>query len=209
MRRIILTTTALALALSAGVQAQSGRYPDRYPDRDRDRYDDRYGYGRGDYRDVAELARDIDRTAESMYREAARNNRRPDRAEERMLYALRDLAVAADRFYADTGRRRDVRGSRQPYRVLLRSFDQAAAALSRVERRSYIDRGMDRIDDLLWQLSGTYRAGNGRYDRDGRGGRGWNRDRRWGGDRDGWRHGDRSTWDRRYDDRDDDDDDRR
>ena len=195
MRRTILTTTALALALCAGAQAQSSRYPDRY--------DDRYGYDRGDYRDVADLAREIDRTAESIYREAAQNNRRPDRAEQRMLYALRDLAVAADRFYADAGRRRDVRGSRQPYRVLLRAFDNTANALSRVERRSYIDRGMDRIDDLLWQLSGTYRAGN---DRDGRGrGRGWDRDRRWGGDRDGWRHGDRSTWDGRYDDRDDDD----
>ena len=85
MRRTTLITAALlALLLAPALQAQYGGYrsPDRY-----NRYPD---YGHMDR--VSYLAHQLDETARNIYRQAARNNRRPDQYEAQMLDDLRQLA---------------------------------------------------------------------------------------------------------------------
>lgn len=177
MRRTTLfaTTALLTLSLAPALQAQRG-----YPDRDRDRY----GYDRGR---VADIAREIDENASYAYREFARNNRRPNRAEARVLSDLRQLDQRAERFryeIRDNNRgSRDSRQDAQTFAALEDAFFEAAESLRYINDRPYVDRGMDRIYTLLNEVSRSYgrgyRTGYDRWDR----GRGWNRsDGRYGRD---------------------------
>jgi len=182
---IPMTALTLTLSMSPALQAQSRRAPDRYNDRYDNRYDNRY-----DTRRVASLAHEIEQTAYSIRREAERNNRRPDRWEARMLSALRELNQEADQFHAQVeSRRDDSRRSERDFQELVRTYREVGNVLDRVDPRPYLDRGMDRIGDLLSELSGYYgrrsdyrydRRGSDRYGRDGRYGRDrYDRDDRW------------------------------
>ncbi|HSK80002.1 MAG TPA: hypothetical protein VLQ45_26350 [Thermoanaerobaculia bacterium] len=183
----LIATAALALSLTSAAQAQwSNRYPDR---------------GRNNSR-VSELAYEIEATATSIYREAARNNRRPDRDEARVLSNLRELENRAQEFRQEVrdGRwgnrryddrydrrddrrydRRDSREDARDYDRLADAFYATADSLRYINRRPYIDRGMDRIYVLLREVSQSY-GGNDRW--------GWS-------DRRGWR--DRDDFRGRYD----------
>lgn len=187
----LIATAALALTLTSAAHAQWNRYPDR-----------------GRSGSVPELAYEIEATATSIYREAARNNRRPDRDEARVLSNLRTLESRArefrqevrdsrwdDRRY-DRYDRYDRRDNRRDYRENARDYDRLADAfyataesLRYIERRPYIDRGMDRIYHLLGEVS-RYYGGNDRWGWDNR--RGWrDRDGHYGRDRygrDRWRN---------------------
>ena len=182
----LIATAALALSLTSAAQAQwSNRYPDR---------------GRNNSR-VSELAYEIEATATSIYREAARNNRRPDRDEARVLSDLRELEARAREFrqevrdgrwydrrydrrddrYDRRDNRRDAREDARDYDRLADAFYATADSLRYIDRRPYIDRGMDRIYTLLGEVSRYY--GGSRNDRWGSG-RGWrDYDGRYGRDR--------------------------
>lgn len=179
---IPMTALTLTLSLSSAFQAdaQSRRVPDRHDRNDRyyDRYDNRY-----DARRVAALAEEIEQTAYFMRREAERNNRRPNQWESRMLSSLRELNQEADQFHAQADDRRvGSNRTNRDFQELIRAFRETGNILDRVDSRPYLDRGMDRIGDLLSELSGYYgRRGDYRYDRNGRDRRG--RGDRWDGDR--------------------------
>lgn len=188
---MLIPMAALTLALSASSALQAdppgqehGRYDDRY-----DRYDDRYNDrsrgrydSRHDSRRVAVLAHEIEQTAYWMRREAERNNRRPDRWESRMLSALRQLNHEADQFHGQVESRRYDGRSGRGFEELVRAYRETGYVLSRNDPRPYLDRGMDRIGDLLSEISRSYgRRGDYRWDRN---------DRRYGRDRDG------RDWDR-------------
>lgn len=165
-----VTTALLTLALSSSAMAQD-RWGNRYPDRyDRDRYDRYDRYDSRGTQNVAVLAREIEETAESIRRQAERNNRRPDREEARMLSALRELHEEADHFRDEVGDyRRDGRGSRGDLRELFRAYDFTADSLRYVSRRPYVDQGMDRIGYLLDELARSYGYNQrDRYNRRGR-----------------------------------------
>ena len=184
---MLIPMAALTLALSASsvlqadppdrqAQEHGRRYDDRYDDRSNGRYGSRY-----DSRNVAVLAQEIEQTAYWMRREAERNNRRPDRWESRMLSALRELNREADQFHAQVdgreynggrehngGRRYDGR-SNGGFEDLVRAYRETGYVLSRNDPRPYLDRGMDRIGDLLSEISRSYgRRGDYRYDRNDR-----------------------------------------
>jgi hypothetical protein len=159
-RNTLIATALLALLLAPALQAQYG-YPDRY----RDRYPD---YGHMDR--VSALAHEIDTTARSIYREAARNNRRPDRYEARMLDDLYQLYGQADRFHDQVeSYRRNPRRTAVEFAELERAFNRLGETLRYVQPRGYIDRGMERIYRLMTELSRYY--GRNGYDRWGRYGR--------------------------------------
>lgn len=163
----LFATTVLLLGLSTAswaAPAPADRYRDRYPDRN-------YGGDR-----VSSIAREIENTAAIIQREFDRNNRRPDRNEARVSAALQDLRAEADRFHRQTAGYRDSRYGGRGVDGLYRAFDRASDSLRYIERRGYVDRGMDRIWSLLSDLDGS-RGGRGRYDDRG----GW-RDRRDGRD---------------------------
>jgi hypothetical protein len=170
-------TTAALLALSLAPALQAQRW-----DRNDDRYRDRYpNYGQMDR--VTALAREIDSTAHYILREAERNNRRPDRDEARMLSSLRALDQRTERFYDRVGGyRRDPRRTADEFSALEAAFYQVEDALRYVEPRGYVDRGMERIHDLMNELSRYYgRGGYGSWrDR----GRDRHDDGRYGRDRD-------------------------
>ena len=161
-RNTLMTTALLALLLTPALQAQyrGDRYPDRYPDYDH-------------ISRVSALAHDLDATARSIYREAVRNNRRPDRYEARMLSDLQDLYVRADRFHDRVeSYRRTPRRTTAEFAQLERSFNRLGETMQHVEPRDYIDRGMERIYSLMTELSRFYgRNGYDRWGRYGRGGR--------------------------------------
>jgi len=163
---LFVTTAVLALSLSTAAMADER---DRYRDRDRDRYDDRYqdryDDRRGDYRNngrVDVIAREIAETAAAMRYEYDRNNRRPDRDEARVGANLRELQEEAYQFarYSSGSYRRDSRRDRG-LDGLLRAFDEVAHSLDRINRRPYVDRGMDRIWSLVSQLDRSDRYGRG------------------------------------------------
>ena len=182
---LFVTTAVLALSLSTAAMADDrDRYrSDRYDDRYQDRYDDRYRGGSRNGR-VDVIAREIEQTAAAMHREYERNNRRPDRDEARVAAALHELHEEAYQLarYSGGSYRRDSRRD-HGYDGLLRAFDQVASSLDRINRRPYVDRGMDRIWSLMSELDRHYGGRSDRY------GRGWNdrsyRDR---GYRDRYRH---------------------
>jgi hypothetical protein len=166
---MFVTTAVLALSLSTAAMADER---DRYRDRGRydDRYQDRYDDRRGDYRNngrVDVIAREIAETAAAMRHEYERNNRRPDRDEARVASNLRELHEEAYQFARSSSGdyRRDSRRDRG-LDGLLRAFNEVAYSLDRINRRPYVDRGMDRIWGLLSQLDRQY---GGRSDRYGRG----------------------------------------
>ncbi len=160
MRRTTLITAALlALLLAPALQAQ-GRYdsPERYGDR----YPD---YGHMDR--VAALAHEIDATARGIYRQAARNNRRPDQYEAQMLDDLRQLAGNAAHFHDEVeGNRQNPRHTANDFARLEESFNQLGITMQNVRPRPYVDRGMQQIYSRMTELS-RYYGGNG-YDRWGR-----------------------------------------
>lgn len=96
-----------------------------------------------------------------------------------MLSALRGLNHEADQFHAQVESRRYDGRSERGFGELVRAYRETGNVLERVDRRPYIDRGMQRIGHLLSELSGYYgRRGDYRYDQYGRDGRGWGNDRR-------------------------------
>ena len=189
-KTLFTATALLALSLAPALQAQYDRYPDRdrYSDRYSDRYQGRYpDYGHMDR--VSALAHEIDQTARYIYREAARNNRYPDRNEARMLQGLYQLYGRADRFHDQVeSYRRDPRRTDAEFVALEQSFNRLGNALRYVEPRSYVDRGMQRIYDLMSDLSRYYgRSGYGRWGRYGQDRYGYDRDDRYDRyDRDGY-----------------------
>ena len=177
----------------------------------------RYGYP-DSYRgstSVDRLAGEIEDLASGIYREYARNNRRPDHSERRALESLRELNVRADRFSRVMDDRRDLSHSDREYDLLVRAFFETQESLDRISRRPYVDRGMYEIGQRLRQMDRRFdryddrdRGRGGRYDRDGRYGRDGRDDRgdRWdrydSWDRyDRWDRGRRNGWDKDRDDR--------
>jgi hypothetical protein len=200
-RSTVLTAALFALSLAPALQAQ------RWGTRDQDRYG--YpGYGQRDR--AAVLARELAATADSIHRQAERNNRRPDRAEARVLADLHELDARAERFYREVegsgyrqdGYQRDRRYGTNGFAALEKAFFSLGDSLRYIQPRGYIDRGMARIDDLMNELGRYYGRSSG-YDR-----RGYGRERQ-GFDPYGRydRQGDRDRFDRREDLRDDDRDD--
>lgn len=178
---MLIPIAALTLALSASPAAQAqehgryGRYDDRYNDRYDGRDDGRYG-NRYDSRRVAALAHEIEQTAYSIRREAERNNRRPDRWESRMLYALRDLNQEANQFHAQVEDRRYGNRSGRAFDDLVQAYRETGYIVSRNDPRPYLDRGLERIGYLLSEISGQYgRRGDYRWDRNNRYDRDWDR----------------------------------
>jgi hypothetical protein len=193
MRSALFTTTAvLVLALSTVARADDDRdryrHDDRYQDGYHDRYDDRHRGGDRNNRAEA-IVREIAQTAAAMHHEYERNNRRPDRDEARAAAALHELheeayelARGSERYsgsYRNDSRSHGIDG-------LLQAFYQAADSLDRINRRPYVDRGMDRIWSLMSELE-RYSGRSGSYDRYERGGRrgDW---RQRGGHRDRYRN---------------------
>jgi hypothetical protein len=165
----LVTVAVLVLSLSTAAWADrwgndphGDRYRNRYDDRYSNRYPDRSHSG-----SVADLAYELERTAESIHRQFERNNRRPNRDEARVAVALHELQEQARRFRNQGG------GYRQDFRQrndnreiedLFRAYDQASESLRYVRPRPYVDQGMDRIAGLLSELT-RYYGGDNRYDR--------------------------------------------
>jgi hypothetical protein len=191
-RSFLVITAALALGLSSTSWADSR--------------DDRYN-SYNQRSSIVGLANQVEDLAEQIHKQYARNNRRPDRDEHRALTRLRELDYRADDFYNRVrSSRQDPRYTAREFQELLRTYSATEDALYRIDRRPYVDRGMERIDDLLRQMSRYYGL---RTDRRSYGDRDrWDRDSRW--DRDRRDRRDDGRWDRdRYDKDDDDDDDDR
>ena len=155
----LILTAVLALSLAPALQAQGYRQDDR-------RYDDRYSVY-PDYRHmdrVSAIAHEIDQTATSIRREFERNNRRPDRAEARAIEQLRDLNRSADRFHdATESYQRDPRRTARTFSTLESAFNDAARSMRRIPNRPYVDRGMERIYNLMSELGGYYGRRSGYY----------------------------------------------
>jgi hypothetical protein len=174
MKFRIAATALLALSLAPALQAQ---YRDN---RDQDR---RYD-SRNDRRTA--IAHEIEDVAYSIRREYERNNRRPDREEARVLYGLRELHTRAARFEDQADYRSNRRNVGDEFAALEDTFFDLSESLRYISPRPYVDRGMDRIADLMSDLSryydrndrdrGRYRRQGGWHDRYGRDGR-YDRDR--------------------------------
>jgi hypothetical protein len=182
-----ITPWIAAIALTAGltpaVHAQYGQY---------DRYDPQHGnYDRGDWGygnpatswradRVSALAHRIDETATYIHEQAERNNRRPDRDEERALAELHQLNDAAARFYE----RLEANGdnyyhTRRDFAQLINAYNQTVEALRYIAPRPYINRGMTRIASDMNSIgryygsnyghlfiSGRWSSRSGRYEHD-------------------------------------------
>lgn len=182
--KALVTAAVLAVSLST-VAWGDDRWGNPHGDQDWNRRNDR------SYGNVSELAREVARTADVIHREYERNNRRPDRDEARVAVALHELEQAAVRFYDNVGggyghgynrdSRRGSGGSRS-FENLLRAFDATADTLRYINRRPYVDRGMDRIWSLMSELDRHYGVMD-RYGRHGRDGRYGRDDGRYGRDR--------------------------
>lgn len=167
MKLRIAATALLALSLAPALQAQYRN--DR--DGDRSRYD-----SRNDRRTA--IAHEIEDVAYSIRREYERNNRRPDREEARVLYGLRELHSRAARFEDQADYRSNRRNAGDEFAALEKTFFELSEALRYISPRPYVDRGMDRIADLMSDLSryydrndrdrGRYRRQGGWHDRYGR-----------------------------------------
>lgn len=167
MRRTtaIAATLLTALSLAPALQAQ-------YRDQDRYRYDSRND--RNDRRTA--ISHEIEDVAYSIRREYERNNRRPDRDEARVLYGLRELHTRAARFEQQVDYRSNRRNAGDEFSALENAFFDLSESLRYISPRPYVDRGMDRIADLMSDLSryygrddrGRYRRNEGWHDRYGR-----------------------------------------
>ncbi|HEX4962297.1 MAG TPA: hypothetical protein VF173_15785 [Thermoanaerobaculia bacterium] len=155
-RTSLITAALLALLLAPAVQAQYPGNGNRYPSRDADRYPD---YGHMDR--VSVLAHEIDATARGIYRQAARNNRRPNPYEAQMLDDLQQLAANAAHFHDEVeGNRQNPRHTAHDFARLEESFNQLGATMQNVRPRPYVDRGMQQIYSRMTELS-RYYGGNG------------------------------------------------
>jgi hypothetical protein len=196
-RTSLITAALLALALAPSLQAQDRYYPQdqNRQDQNLDRHDDHRGPG--SYPDlrrmdrVAYLAHQLDDTARGIYRQASRNNRRPDQYEAQMLNDLNQLYGQAAHFHDEVeGNRQNPRHTANDFARLEQSFNQLGVTMQSVRPRPYIDRGMERIYSLMTELSRYY------------GGRGYNRWGHYGHDRgdryDNGDHHDRDNRDNGY-----------
>jgi hypothetical protein len=173
-RTTAIAATLLTLSLAPALQAQYRDYRDRDQDR---RYDSRND--RNDRRTA--IAHEIEDVAYSIRREYERNNRRPDRDEARVLYGLRELHTRAARFEDQADYRSNRRNAGDEFARLEETFFDLSESLRYISPRPYVDRGMDRIADLMSDLSryygrndrdrGRYRRQGGWHDRYGRDGR--------------------------------------
>jgi hypothetical protein len=192
MKRItVLTACLLALALAPALQAQMRGYPP--PDTYRNPYPDSGRWNR-----IAALANELEDTATYIHREFERNNRRPNRAEARVAADLHELNAQAARLRAQIegygyqdgygyrdrygnrdgyGYRQDRRYGRDDFARLEEAFFDLSDSLRYIRPRPYVDRGMDRIYELMNALgryygrsgygqgySGRDRYGHDRYD---------------------------------------------
>jgi hypothetical protein len=184
MRSTKLLTAAL-LVLTLTPAAWGGDQADRYGRRDpHDGYNryDRYDTGR-----VADLARQLDRTASYVHREFEQNNRRPSRSEERVAVRLHELERQADRFYQQVGGGYRQSASDRDFQRLLDAFYAAEESARNIRSRGYVERGLDEIGGIISELTRYY----GRYD---------DYSRRRNAYRDRGRYDDRYDRDRRDDD---------
>jgi hypothetical protein len=179
MRRTttLMTTALLALSLAPALQAQGYHPDDRRPD-DRRPDDQRYAYPETRHVDrLGAIANEIEQNATYIRREFERNNRRPDRAEARAIDTLNQLNAEAARFHDEVARyRQSPRRSADEFASLERAFNTAERSLRRIERRPYVDRGMERIYASMNELSRYYGRRAGYYGT-------------WGHDRDDRDHG--------------------
>jgi len=178
MRRTTMIAAALlALALAPALQAQyRGNYGGN-----RDSYRNAYPNS-GQMERVAALAHEIDDAATAIRRQAERNNRRPDRDEARMLSDLRELDGRASHFHRQVeSYRQDPRHTADDFAALEDAFFRLGDTLRYVNRRPYVDRGLDRIYGLMNELSRYY--GRSSYDRRGYG---WEGRDRYGDGRDSY-----------------------
>lgn len=174
------TPWTLALALMLATSSASFADRDRYSSGDRCPRPDQMER-------VAELAHGIDEIADELHERAERNNRRPDRYVAQVLGDLHDLSNAASHFHDQVeSNQRDPRHTRDDFRELLDAYRAVNESLRDIETRSYIDRGMERMGELLSQIDGYYGLGdryssgrNGRYDHDGWQGRNGGRNPRY------------------------------
>ena len=168
MKLRIAATALLALSLAPALQAQ---YRDN---RDQDRY--RNDSRRSDRTEA--IAREIEDVAYSIRREYERNNRRPNREEARVLQDLRELNAWANRFQDQVDYRSNRRNAGDEFARLENAYFELSESLRYISPRPYVDRGMDRIADLMSDLSryydrndrdrGRYRRQGGWHDRYGR-----------------------------------------
>lgn len=161
-----ITATVLALGLTSAVQAQYQGYPSGQS------YGQSYGYGRWDGQRTYSVAHQIDQTASWIYRQAARN-RSQDRGEYRALTALYRLSAAASHFHGEVeSYRQDPRHTANDFARLVAAYNQAVDSLRWIDQRPYVERGMDRIGEMLNELSPFYGRSydryQDRYDRDHR-----------------------------------------
>jgi hypothetical protein len=179
-RTSLITAALLALVLAPSLQAQDRYYPQdqNRHDQDQDRHDDHRGPGPGSFPDsrrmerVAYLAHQLDDTARGIYRQASRNNRRPDQYEAQMLNDLNQLYGQAAHFHDEVeSNRQNPRHTANDFARLEQSFNQLGVTMQSVRPRPYIDRGMERIYNLMTELSRYY------------GGRGYSRWGHYGHDR--------------------------
>jgi hypothetical protein len=186
-----IAASVLALGLTPAVQAQYRGYPDRQTS----------SYGSWNGEQAYALAHQVDETASSIYRQAARNNRRPNRTEARALASLSQLNAAASHFHGEVeSYRQDPRHTANDFARLVSAYDNAVESLRWIEPRPYVDRGMDRIADMLTEMSPFY----GRtYDRWHGHGQDWDRHDRYDHDRHDRDRDGRDRSDRGRDGRDD------
>lgn len=169
MKRRLTLIALLTLTLAPALQAQGYRQDDRRHD-DR-RYDDRSYEDRyraypdyGHISRVSAIAHEIDETATYIRREFERNNRRPDRAEARAIDQLRALNGSASRFHdAVESYRRNPRRTARTFAALEDAFNDTTRTLRRIDRRPYVDRGMEKIYNLMGELGGYYGRNSGYY----------------------------------------------
>ena len=164
MRRLApVTLTCLGLALASTLSAQDWRDQDRYGDTRRD--DDRgaYSYPELAHIDrVSRLAHEIDETAGYIRQKFERNNRRPNWAERQAMLGLRELNRQAAYFHDQVeSYRRNPRHTVDDFRRLEQSFFRAARSLEPINRRPYVDQGMDRIFVLMNEISRFYGRARG------------------------------------------------
>jgi hypothetical protein len=184
MRRIApVTFTCLGLALAATLSAQGWRDQERYGDGRRDGYRGEPSYPQLAHMDrVSRLAHEIHQTSAYIHQKFERNNRRPDWAERRAMLGLHELNVQAARFHDEVeSYRGNPRHTIDDFRRLEQSFFLAARSLERIDRRPYVDQGMDRIFVSMNDIARYYGRARG-YGR-------------WGAfDGDSWRYDDRDRY---------------
>ncbi len=179
-RTLLVAASLTLLGTAPAAWAQYDRPDSGYRQDQGDRYP-----GPENMRQVAAEAHQISTIAVSLSRQASRNRRPSDRELEAMN-RLHELADRAVHFEREVGRyRQDPRHTAEDFRSLVEAFNVSERSLREIDRRSYIDRGMDRLAGFMDQLAPYYgqearfRSGYGDRDRD-------RHDR----DHDGYRRGD-------------------